>query len=605
MKNKTYELLYDTQEQFNTAQGNSGNVTSVTPGVAYIVENRKPAFNRKLVNLLVEYYITDVTSATKIYDSVAVKTNLREIIVDKTHIPASAVTNTYQFTETGLHKILFRYANLTSIPNSAFSTCPEIISFKIPKTVTKIGDSGFKFCTGIKTIDIPDWCTYLGNAAFEDCSGITKVSLPANVSIGTGTIRRCAVEEITLNGPYTDRGDNCFSNEWNVKRLNLSSLNDYCSSTGLNHVHASPTSVTDKKVHVYDLSVGTEITNINIPSGTTLIGWGMFRKWAFATTLSIPDSVVSIGRDAFAACENLNMNLILPSGLTSIGWNAFSNCPKLTGNLVIPSTTTSIGQGAFENCSGFTGLSLSENLTSIGQTAFKNCKGLAGCSVVVPSGVTTLTGNTFTGDELKNLTVYGDFYGPSYNTTIGDGTGTIEVYGNYKFCWSNGLNFKDIIIHGDFIHCGSNGQYGAAGYFLTGSRNVETFRCEGTYSGHTSSAGILDTYGGEPNLKFFEILGDCIGKLFYNTASVTIGIDTIIHFGYDGVITNKPKELRNEPSQERFDPLNRVLKFYVGDGSSQAHDQAILNRYLQDADWAEYSDKLDIWYNYHGEYRQE
>lgn len=47
------------------------------------------------------------------------------------------------------------------------------------------------------------------------------------------------------------------------------------------------------------------------------------------------------------------------------------------------------------------------------------------------------------------------------------------------------------------------------------------------------------------------------------------------------------------------------VKIYVGDGSSQAHDQEVLNAYLQDSTWAAYSNKLDLWYNYHGEYRQE
>ena len=32
-----HELLYETQSDFTAAQGNSGNVTSVTPGVAYIL----------------------------------------------------------------------------------------------------------------------------------------------------------------------------------------------------------------------------------------------------------------------------------------------------------------------------------------------------------------------------------------------------------------------------------------------------------------------------------------------------------------------------------------------------------------------------------------
>ena len=596
-----HELLYETQSDFTAAQGNSGNVTSITPGVAYVMETGSvPSFNDKLVSLLIQYYVSDISSPTKIFNLDAVKNNLKEIIVDKIHIPASDVTSTYQFTETGLHRILFRYKKLTSLPESAFMSCPEIVSFRIPKTLTSIANYAFKFCTSITCIDIPDWCTMLGNAAFEDCSGITKVFLPADVSIGTGTIRRCAVEEITLNGKYTVRGANSFSNEWHVKKLNISSLNDYCSSSGLNYTHASPTSVTEDKVRVYDLSTGNEVTDIAIPDTTTLLGWGMFRKWAFATTVSIPDSVTSIGQECFASCENL----ILPSGLTSIGAEAFRNCGKLTGNLVIPNTTTYIGQSAFENCSGFTGLSLSENLTSLGQMAFKNCKGLAGCSVVVPSGVTILTGNTFTGVGLKDLTVEGNMIGPSNNSNIGNGTGKFEVSGYYKCCWANTMQFKNVVIHGDFIHCNANREYGAVGYFFSTSPGFETFRVEGNYSGHTDSLGLLHTYSnGEAQLKFIELLGPVIGKVIYDSnGNTAIGNNAIIHLGHSEKVECGTTGFSLNNTARVY---NRISKIYVGDGSSQAADQAVLDQYLADADWAAYSSKLDLWYNYHGEYREE
>lgn len=42
---------------------------------------------------------------------------------------------------------------------------------------------------------------------------------------------------------------------------------------------------------------------------------------------------------------------------------------------------------------------------------------------------------------------------------------------------------------------------------------------------------------------------------------------------------------------------------YVGDGTSQAADQAVLDMYLADSSWASYSSKLDLWYNYTGEYK--
>jgi hypothetical protein len=142
-----HELLYQTQAQFNQAQGSSGKVTSITPGVAYIVENDGVGFNYDFVDLKVVYEVDDISNTTKIYNVSGVKTNLYEIIVDKRAVPASSVTDTYQFTRTGTHTIKFRYTSITSIPVSAFTSCTSIISINLPKTITTIGSYAFYNCT--------------------------------------------------------------------------------------------------------------------------------------------------------------------------------------------------------------------------------------------------------------------------------------------------------------------------------------------------------------------------------------------------------------------------------------------------------------------------
>jgi hypothetical protein len=177
-----HELFYETQELFNQAQGNSGNVTSITPGVASIVEGGGAvAFNHKIVNLLVVYDVDDISEPTKIYHSSNVKTNLLEIVVDKTSIKATSVTNTYQFTRTGKHRILFRYTSLSEIPVSAFTSCSTIISFKLPKQTTKIQNYAFSGCIKIgPNLKIQDFVTNIGQYAFNSCTGIRKLDVPCS-----------------------------------------------------------------------------------------------------------------------------------------------------------------------------------------------------------------------------------------------------------------------------------------------------------------------------------------------------------------------------------------------------------------------------------------
>ena len=68
------------------------------------------------------------------------------------------------------------------------------------------------------------------------------------------------------------------------------------------------------------------------------------------TSLTIPDSVTSIGNSVFSGCYSLT-SLTIPDSVTSIGTSSFADCPSLT-SITIPDSVTSIGANAFQNCYG-------------------------------------------------------------------------------------------------------------------------------------------------------------------------------------------------------------------------------------------------------------
>ena len=148
-------------------------------------------------------------------------------------------------------------------------------------------------------------------------------------------------------------------------------------------------------------------THIEIPSGVTSIGNGVFAGCSNLTSVEIPSSVISIGEKAFLHCSNLTSvkipsgvtsisdsvfegcsslrSIEIPSGVTSIGDYAFQECRSLK-SVVIPSGVTKIGSSSFNGCHSLTSVEIPSSVTSIGNMAFYNCHSLT--SVIIPPGVT-------------------------------------------------------------------------------------------------------------------------------------------------------------------------------------------------------------------------
>ena len=251
--------------------------------------------------------------------------------------------------------------SVTSIGDSAFYGCSDLTSVSIPNSVTSIGSSAFRECSGLTSVSIPNSVTSIGNIAFSDCRGLTSVALPNSVtSIGYSAFYHCSgLTSITIPNNVTSIASNTFSG---------------CRS----------------------------LTSVTIPYGVGFIGNYAFFDCRSLTSITIPNSVSHIGYAAFHACNSLNsINVPLGNGyFSSIDGVLYDNpretliqCPGARTSLTIPNSVTTIGESAFIYCHDLTSVTIPNSVTSIGRGAFYRCNSLTSikCLAAVPPSLDTIS----------------------------------------------------------------------------------------------------------------------------------------------------------------------------------------------------------------------
>lgn len=128
---------------------------------------------------------------------------------------------------------------------------------------------------------------------------------------------------------------------------------------------------------------------VRIGSGVTSLGNSAFYALYHLTSVTIPNTVTSIGSTPFFNCTF--SGLVIPSEVTNID-GLFNGCTGLT-HVAIPSGVTNVGMGSFRTCYGLTSVAIPSAITSIGNYSFQNDQSLS--NITIPSGVWSIGNGAF------------------------------------------------------------------------------------------------------------------------------------------------------------------------------------------------------------------
>ena len=219
-------------------------------------------------------------------------------------------------------------SDITEIKSYTFRNFSSLTSVTIPDSVTSIRNFAFKGCTGelVVNCNIPDGYYDYGSGCYSVFYGskFTTVTIGDSVTtIGDYAFYNCSsLTSVTIPDSVTTIGYNAFSGCSSLTSVYVSDLSAWCKidfgSTAANPLFYAENLYLNNEL-VTDLVIPDDITEIK---SYTFTGSNL-------TSVTIHDSVTTIGNTAFNCCSSLT-SVTIPDSVTTIGDYAFNNCSSLT-----------------------------------------------------------------------------------------------------------------------------------------------------------------------------------------------------------------------------------------------------------------------------------
>lgn len=262
--------------------------------------------------------------------------------------------------------------------NGVFAGCTALTSIELPAGTTKLGTYMFSRCESLTSVNLSELTqiTEIPFRAFERCA-LSSVELPENIS---------RVAKFAFSANYICTGLDDYGDE-----IRTYTIQDIVLNEGLIEIGSNAFG-------------GAVITSLILPNSLTTIGQEAFSGCYQLAEITWPDNKGFTEINGFDHCTSLPDSIFesLPVTVTSIGYEAFLGCRF--SSVSLPGTIETIGERAFAYNYNLKSLSLHEGLQSIGVCAFNRCngtdngeymEGLLNATIVVPETVTYIGAGAF------------------------------------------------------------------------------------------------------------------------------------------------------------------------------------------------------------------
>ncbi len=297
-----------------------------------------------------------------------------------------------------LQEVIINETTSTRILSYAFYNIASITSVELPENITEIQEFSFAHAavntSRLQYIDLPSNLRTLGNSAFSNNTSLLELDIPDSViTLGTNVLTA--------------------TNALASVSFNYSSLPGLDTAKFFRYFYGATT-------YANGNVIPTALKTVEVRGSNTTLSNDFFRAAITIETVTIPQTITTIGNHAFQGMTQLKQvqvtgqevvanKVLLPTGLTSLGTNVFQSSTSIV-EVVIPQGITVIPVDTFADATSLRLITLSSATTSIGNNAFLRT---AIEVITLPQTLTTLGNFAFSQTRLAALTI------PTSVTTIG------------------------------------------------------------------------------------------------------------------------------------------------------------------------------------------